>query len=276
MLQIQHASYSIRGKHIVNDVSFTARSGRFIAIIGPNGAGKSTLLKLISGELHCDSGSVHWLDQPLASFSDAQMARERAVMTQQIFMSVDFPVEEVVLMGRYPHFHNSPTAQDWQAVREAMHQCGIEHLATRSYRSLSGGEQQRTQIARALAQVNTEEKHTFLLLDEPLNNLDIRHQHSCLELSRAYVSGGNTALMVMHDINLAALYADDILLMHNGRLLAFGNATSVLTEENLFQAYQFPVRVEAHPYHTCPVTYFGCPAETTKLSRTHDQNIYQS
>lgn len=269
MLEVDDISYHVRDKRIVQHVSFTAQPGRLTAIIGPNGAGKSTLLKVLSRQYQPAGGKVIWNGNDLRGYSDQQMALERAVLTQQTFMSITFPVEEVVLMGRYAHFENNPQKKDREAVQAAMEQCGIDHLAKRTYDSLSGGEQQRVQIARAMAQVNTSGRPTFMLLDEPLNNLDIRHQHTCLDLVRNYVSQGNVALVVMHDINLAALYADEVLLMQDGHTVAHGTPAAVLTEQYLSKAYQFPVRVETHPYHPCPAVYFGCPA---KQPEEHLQN----
>lgn len=276
MIEVENLSYKIGPKTILDQVGFSARAGKLVAIVGSNGAGKSTLIKLLSGGLKPAAGRAFWNGRNIAHCSEQEMALTRAVLTQNVSMSGDFPVDEVVLMGRYPHFNGNPTKEDWESVKACMRETGVDKMAKRTYFTLSGGEQQRVQIARALAQVHpfSSEKPTFLLLDEPLNNLDIRHQHACLEMCRDYCQKGNMAIMVIHDINLAALYADEILLLNKGKLLAFGPPAEVLTEELLSEAYDFPVRVEGHPYHNCPVVYFGCPARQTAAVKQEFTNTF--
>ena len=189
------------------------------------------------------------------------MALERAVLTQQIQMSYDFPVREVVLMGRYPHFNNQPSRQDFEAVEKALEFTDMQKFADRSYETLSGGEKQRVQTARVFAQIqlnNTENTNKLLLLDEPLNNLDIHHQHLMLQRIKQFSEDRNVTLLVLHDLNMAAQYADKILLLKNGNQLAFGTAKEVLNEELISSCYELRVKIDQHPYHNCPVVYFGC------------------
>lgn len=259
MLKIKNVSYEIKSRKIIQDISVEIGTGKLIAILGANGAGKSTLIKLLSQEYKPTKGNVYWKGKELAKMPIKQMALKRAVLTQNIHMSQDFPVEEVVLMGRYPHFKNYPRKEDLKAVNQAKQQTNIEELAQRSYGSLSGGEKQRVQLARALAQLNDsgQNHNKLLLLDEPLNNLDIRYQHQCLKLAKDFAQQGNTVLLVIHDINLAALYADKILLLNRGQLEMYGTPEEVLTEKCLSKCYQFSVKVATHPYYHCPVVYFG-------------------
>ncbi|OJJ18690.1 hypothetical protein BKI52_24090 [marine bacterium AO1-C] len=268
MLQVENISFRIKNKYILQEISFEAGAGEFIAILGANGAGKSTLIKLLSQEYKPYKGNIVWKKRLLRKTSAQQMALERAVLTQNIQMSHDFPVNEVVLMGRYPHFKNYPQTQDWEAIKATMQQTDTLTFKERSYASLSGGEKQRVQLARALAQLHDIQTHSakLLLLDEPLNNLDVRHQHNCLRLSQTFAQQGNVLLMVMHDLNLAAMYAHKILLLHQGQVVGFGSPTEVLTEENLRLCYDFPVKVEHHPYHHCPVVYFGNFPETVGIN----------
>lgn len=260
-LSIHQMSFSVGNKNLLNQVSFDSNQGEFVGIVGANGAGKSTLLKSISKEYQ-SKGDAHWFGLSLMNMSEQNAAKIRSVLTQQTFMSIDFMVEEVVLMGRYPHFQSTPTSKDWNIVKDEMSKLGIDHLAKRNYQTLSGGEKQRVQIARAFAQLADASSPTFMLLDEPLNNLDIKYQHQCLSRTIAYTNEGNTALMVIHDINLAALYADKILLLKDGELVEYGTPDKVLSESNLSKAYDFDVRVERHPHHDCPIAYFGCPIKS--------------
>ncbi|WP_299452498.1 heme ABC transporter ATP-binding protein [uncultured Microscilla sp.] len=260
MLQLRQVDYRIKSQDILKNISFDTIKGELIAVVGANGAGKSTLMKLISQEYLPTQGKIAWKGTPFAKATIKQMAYERAILTQNIHMSQDFPVEEVVLMGRYPHFKHRPGKYDWEVVQKVSEQTGIQPLAKRNYASLSGGEKQRVQLARALAQLHQQTGTTIsklLLLDEPLNNLDIRYQHRCLQLTKGFARNGNVVLLVIHDLNLAALYADKILLLNQGQLEAYGTPKEVLTEQCLNKCYQFSVKVATHPYHHCPVVYFG-------------------
>lgn len=259
MLQLHKLNYQIKQKEILSDISFDVNKGELIAVVGANGAGKSTLMKLISQELLPSRGCIYWKGKQFAKVSLKQMAMERAILTQNIHMSQDFPVKEVVLMGRYPYFKHQPTKYDWEIVDKVGNETGISAFAHRSYASLSGGEKQRVQLARAFAQLHQEVgvSTKLLLLDEPLNNLDIRYQHRCLELTRNFAQEGNIVLLVIHDLNLAALYADKILLLNQGQVEAYGAPAEVLTEKYLQKCYQFSVKVAKHPFYQCPVVYFG-------------------
>ncbi|UOQ74064.1 ATP-binding cassette domain-containing protein [Hymenobacter cellulosilyticus] len=189
MFDIQHLSYHAGRKALLRDVSLQARPGELLAIVGANGAGKSTLLRLLSGDLTPSGGQVQFEGQPLSSIPAPMLARRRAVLTQQHSLSLAFRVRELVLMGRYPYFQGQPSAHDHAIVAEALATVGLSALAERSYPTLSGGEQQRTQLARILAQV-WEAKRGFLLLDEPLTGLDLNHQHHTLDVARTLVQRG--------------------------------------------------------------------------------------
>lgn len=260
MLEVKNIDYSIDKRNILKDVSFTAEKGKFTAILGANGAGKSTLLKLISREIAIQKGDVLLNEKNISNYSIQEMSLQRGVMTQSISLSSNIPSKEVVLMGRYPHFKNIPQQKDLDVVDESIEKTETEFFSERSYHTLSGGEQQRIQFARVLAQVtenNSQPK--LLLLDEPLNNLDIKHQHKTLELAKEFARNGNIVIAVLHDINLSALYADEIILLKGGKKIFSGIPKEVLTEENVSTCYDFPARVETHPFHQCPVVYFGCP-----------------
>lgn len=277
MLCVQNISFSVETKKLLKDISFEVSNGEFVAILGPNGAGKSTLLKHISGQTPLQQGEVLWENQPVHQQKNAQLAKRRAVLTQQTQVAFDFSVESVVLMGRYPHFDSIPGKNDLEAVQSSLSMTEMSSYSERNIQTLSGGEQQRTHISRVLAQVfekeNTSESK-LLLLDEPLNNLDIRHQHNILELSAEYAHKGNIVLSVLHDINLAAMYATKILLMKKGEVLAFGQPEEVLTEELLTRCYDFPAKVSQHPFHHIPQVHFGCPVNvSTKVNQEAKHEI---
>lgn len=255
MLSIKQLSYQIKGKRLLSEVDVQAAPGELVAVLGPNGAGKSSLLRLISGEWPIQQGEIRWLGGDLTRLRGDDLARIRAVLTQKIHMSQAFPAREVVLMGRYPHFKQQPSAEDWAIVDECMDRTESWDFVERNYQTLSGGEQQRVQLARAMAQVAQAGGPFLLLLDEPLNNLDLRHQHALMQEAQRFARQGHVVLLVMHDLNLAARFADQILLLKEGRPQAFGSPAQVLTEAHLSHTYDFPMQVMAHPTQGFPVVH---------------------
>lgn len=276
MLNVEHISYAIRHKTLLNDLSLAAHAGSLTAVVGGNGAGKSTFIKLLSGEHSLRFGALSWEGKALGKYTPQDLAKKRAVLTQKVSMSVNFSVEEVVMMGRYPHFESYPASVDYQVVERAMEDFSLTHLAKRACQQLSGGEQQRVHLARIFSQIERQDNaSTFLLLDEPLNNLDVRHQFAFLEHLRAYVAKGNVAILVIHDLNLAAQFADQVVLLREGHLLASGSPADVFTKEHLSEAYQYPVSVFHSPEVEHPLIQFGAVAfptlnstQTTQTTQT--------
>lgn len=259
MIQAHNISFHIKQVEILHNLSFSAATGETLAILGANGAGKSTLLRLLTGEVPLQTGYIGIQNKSLSNWSTKELAKFRAVLTQQSALSLPFTVEEVVMMGRYPHFERKEQEFDHTIVQNAIKKTGIEHLAKRDYLTLSGGEQQRTHLARVFAQIWFSEVHEtrYLFMDEPINSLDVQHQHRTLQLANEFKEAGNVVIAVLHDVNLAAQYADKILLLKRGRVLAWGTPDEVLTASLLTDCYDFPVQVERHPHHDCPVAYFG-------------------
>ncbi|GAB3634577.1 heme ABC transporter ATP-binding protein [Hymenobacter arcticus] len=246
MIQATNISYCIGPKMLLHNVALTARPGELLAVVGANGAGKSTLLKLLSGDLKPSAGEVLWEGKRLREWAPAALARRRAVLTQQHTLALAFEVRELVLLGRYPHFGGQPTAHDHAIVSAALDLVGLGHLAGRAYPTLSGGEQQRAQLARVLAQV-WEAEGGFLLLDEPLTGLDLRHQHQTLAVARQLTRRGFGVVAVLHDLNLAAQYADQVLLLHQGRTVASGPPTHVFTPDYIHLGFGLEVELLTHP-----------------------------
>ncbi len=216
------------------------------ALVGPNGAGKSTLLAVAAGDLRADAGEVSLLGNPLASYKAGPLARERAVMPQEHGVRFAFSVEEVVAMGRLPH-PPDPMVDDAQ-VEAAIDAAELQALRLREVQQLSGGESARTTFARVLAQDTP-----LLLLDEPTAALDLRHQERTLRSVRACAEAGACVIVVLHDLNLAAGYADRIVLLEQGRVAADGTPLQVLTEDNLQRVYQQDVVVLEHPRRGVPL-----------------------
>lgn len=231
-------------RHAVDEVDVAVPEGALVGVIGPNGSGKSTLVKLLLGALEPDRGEIRLLGRRLSSWRRREMARRVGVVPQN--ESVTFPVSvlEFVAMGRYPHLGPWRTEgpEDRDAVERALARCDVESLAGRAFSTLSGGERQLARVARALAQ-----EPDLLVLDEPTVSLDVRHEMEIYELLRELVGGGTTVLLVTHNLNAAARYADRLLLLHEGRARAEGPPGEVLTRETVEDVYGWPVRVVRHP-----------------------------
>lgn len=238
---------------LLREVSLQVRPGRVTAVIGPNGAGKTTALRTLCGDLGPVGGSVTIDGEPLRSIPHARIARRRAVVPQRSSLDFPFTVHEVVMLGRTPH--PSRPAFDCEIVDEALRIVSLGALADRDYTTLSGGERQRVHLARALAQIweATAQRSAYLLLDEPTASLDPAHQHRVLAIAREWAARGVGVLTVLHDLNLAAEYADEIALLRGGRLLAAGPVREVLQPDLLERAFSMPMHVALHPYADHPL-----------------------
>lgn len=242
-LQAAGLCLSRDGKRIIDHLDVTLSPGEMVALIGPNGAGKSTLLRMLTGFLPPDQGECRLGDRPLTEWPREHLARRRAVMRQQTQLTFSQSAESVVAMGRAPW----PEAHTRQIVAEVMQLTGCHPLAQRDYRQLSGGEQQRVQLARVLAQLWQEgAPRGWLFLDEPTSALDLFWQQQTLRLLRRLTHSGELSVCaVLHDLNQASLWADRILLLHAGRLVAQGTPQAVMTEATLTRWYQAELQVAA-------------------------------
>ncbi|MCB0571122.1 MAG: heme ABC transporter ATP-binding protein [Phaeodactylibacter sp.] len=246
MLAGKNISYRIGSKKLLDEVSVEFQPGMINLIIGPNGAGKSTLIKILSGQLKPTSGEVSYSGRNIAKAPVAELAKIRAVLSQNIELAFPLSVSEVVMMGRYPHFMNSPTQSDREACNEAMRFFDVLGLENRNYMTLSGGEKQRVHFARVAAQVwkANDKSESVLLLDEPLTFLDVYYQFDFMEKLRQLVQQQSMVVAgVVHDLNLAGKYADHIVLIHRGKAVAKGSKEAVLTRENIHSVYGLSVEV---------------------------------
>lgn len=246
MIVVEHLSGGYEDVPIVRDISFTVEKGKILGILGPNGSGKSTLLKVMSGILPATTGTVSIDGQNILSYNARALAKKMAVLPQLHANAFSNSVREAVSLGRYPHqtgFFSSWSAQDEKAVQHAMLQTGVKRYEHTPMEFLSGGEQQRVFVAQALAQTAE-----ILLLDEPTNHLDIAHQRQILDMVRKEaMECGLTVVMVLHDMNLASLYCDELLLMESGQMRALGAPHEVLIASQIEEVYQARVTTYAHP-----------------------------
>lgn len=220
------------GTEILHGIDFTAGDRSLVGVIGPNGSGKSTLLKCIYRVLKPSEGAVFVDGQPLSEYRVRDSAKKIAVLAQHNFYNFEFTVQNVVLMGRAPHKRalERDSAADFKIVHEAMERVGVAPLRDRLFSTLSGGEQQRVLLARALAQ-----QTPCLILDEPTNHLDIKYQLELLDLVRSL---DRTVIAAIHDLNIAAMYCDTIFVMQSGRIVASGAPRDVLTRSLIRSVYE--------------------------------------
>lgn len=264
MIRLRGCGLRRGGARILHDITLHLPPGRILAVVGPNGAGKSSLLRLASGELAPEEGQVQFAGTPLAQWPARDLARRRAVVSQRVAPSLPMRAAEIVALGRQP-WHGTPAMrEDAAAVARAMARTGTAALAGRGYASLSGGEQQRVQLARALAQLEPMPAPRLLLLDEPTASLDPGHAAALLRLLRRLAAEGSSVLLVLHDLNEARFVADDVALLQGGRLVIVGTAASVLQPDRLAAAYGQPflplAAVLLPDYGAAPLPDFALPA----------------
>ena len=240
MLTASNITFRVGNKSLVSGVSVSFAPGKLHVLIGPNGAGKSTLVKVLARLLRPQTGTVEYDGVDVSSATEAELARRRAVLSQAVEVAFPLTVREVVMMGRYPHFGGRPGPTDEKIVDEVMQHFDVTEFSERDYQTLSGGERQRVNFARVLAQLwhdvpsGTTSPSRYLFLDEPLTFLDIRHQIDFLKKIRRFTDAPDVVTVgVVHDLNLAARFADQIVLLNEGRVIASGTPTEVLTSERI-------------------------------------------
>ncbi|MBN1667475.1 MAG: ABC transporter ATP-binding protein [Anaerolineales bacterium] len=266
MLKIHNLTVAYAERVALRAVSLEVPPGQILALIGPNGAGKTTLIRALSGLIAPQKGEMYAAGQDLARISPAERARLLAVVPQARQLGGAFTVEQAVMMGRtaYMGWLGQERVADRQAVLQALQRTQLEDFANRTIASLSGGEQQRVLLARALAQSTP-----VLLLDEPTNHLDLQHQTKLLGLVRQLAHEQQlTVVMALHDLNLVSLVADRVALLVKGELQHLGSPSQVLKAENLSQAYLTEIEIVPHPVTQAPLVY---PRGLLQVGSQHDK-----
>jgi len=257
MLRADGISVRYGTAEVLRGPSLAVTPGEVLAVLGPNGAGKSTLLAVLAGTLRPHRGEASLEGRALADWSPRVLARRRAVLPQASELAFGFHALEVVLLGRSPHAGRATRDDDFAVAEACLREAGVAHLAQRVYTTLSGGERQRVQLARVLAQIDFPSDGSprgprYLLLDEPIASLDLAHQHATLQTARRAAARGIGVLAILHDLNLAALYADRLVVLSGGCLAAEGTPQAVLTEDLVREVFDLPVHVARHPTRGCP------------------------
>jgi iron complex transport system ATP-binding protein len=255
-------TFAVDGAVLLDGVDLDVHAGEVLAVVGPNGAGKSTLLGVLAGDLAPTRGEVRYAGADVRTLKVGDLARRRGVLLQEHRLSFPFPVVDVVRMGRSPWRGTPLEDDDDRAVADALAEAEVDHLAARRFPSLSGGEKARVAFARARAQATP-----VLLLDEPTAALDIRHQELLLSRARDRARAGDAVVAVLHDLSLAAAYADRVAVLAGGRLRGLGTPRDVLTAALLTEVYRYPVDVVPHPRTGEPLVLpdrsAALPARTT-------------
>ena len=252
MLELFDASVSFGDACLIDGLSLQARAGEITALLGANGAGKSTLFHVLAGSLRPTQGHARLFGRPLSQWSAAEMARVRAVLTQSPSLGFDFCVSDAVMLGRIPHATSAQVDHD--IAMATLNAVGLATLGGRSYLSLSGGEKQRVHLARTLAQIwDQPVNRRCLMLDEPTLNLDFTQQRAIMSVARQMADAGATVIVVLHELHLAAQFADQLVLLAHGRLVAKGTAHEVLREDTLARAYGAPARIVLDPQTGMPI-----------------------
>ena len=255
MLKLEGITVSYGSRKVLNDISLEVNSGELLALIGPNGAGKSTLVRAVSGVIPVQNGKMSSDETDLMALTSMQRARSLAVVPQAVSLPPAFTVWETVLMGRTPYlnFLGQVSVKDEEIARLALTRVDTLDLSERRVGELSGGEQQRVLLARALAQSTP-----ILLLDEPTSNLDLHYQVSFMDTVSSLAHRDSLAVLVaLHDLNLAARYSDRVVLLVNGKIKATGTPREVLTPELISAVYHLPVQVIPHPFADVPLVLPG-------------------
>ncbi|OIJ12798.1 hypothetical protein BKP35_09470 [Anaerobacillus arseniciselenatis] len=246
MLKIRNLVGGYTNTPIINGVDFEISKGEFFVLLGPNGSGKSTIFKLITGQLPCQKGEISINDKSLSSFSKLEKAKKVAVLSQEVQISFDYTVEEIISLGRFPHqkgLFKTLSVEDKEVIEEVMEITKVKQYRDTQFRMISGGEKQRVLLAKVLAQ-----QPEVLLLDEPTNHLDIKHTFQMLDLLKEWQqTKGLTIFAILHDLNVAALYADRIALLHKGSFLDVGDVDTLRKESQLETVYEVKVNAQSHP-----------------------------
>ena len=240
MIEVKHLCKKYHNKHVVEDVSLKIEKGKITSFIGPNGAGKSTVLSMVSRLITKDSGEVLIDGRDMTSFKSNELAKKIAILKQSNSINIRLTIRELVAFGRFPYSQGKLTKEDWRFVDEAIEYMELTEMQHKYLDQLSGGQQQRAYIAMVIAQ-DTE----YILLDEPLNNLDMKHSVQIMKVLRRLTDElGKTVVIVIHDINFASCYSDNIAALKDGKVVYYGHTDQVIDSARLKEIYDMDIDIQ--------------------------------
>ena len=257
MIVTQNLNYFVKQRALLNSINLDLSTNQFIAIIGPNGAGKSTLINALANEIKPTQNQISLKNKSLNNWDLKSLSYHKAKFTQHQLHDINLTVSQVVLIGRYAYFDTNETESDSQIIEKWLTTFDLIQLKDRLYNELSGGEKQRVHLTRVMVQLENKIENKIIFLDEPLNNLDVLHQFKLLQLLKEYKMQGHLVVVVLHDINLAAQFADKIILMKNGEIKGFDTPEKLLTEKMISDVFNFPCSVLKNPLTQQPLIIFG-------------------
>jgi iron complex transport system ATP-binding protein len=251
MYEVSHLTLRVRDKVILKDVNLTIQAGAFTAIVGPNGAGKSSLLKAMAHEQTHYQGEITLNGKAIKSYTPQALSKVRAVLPQHTTMQFAFTAEQIVMLGRRSSTHTQK--ENLSIVEEVLERTALLSLKDRNYLTLSGGEKQRVQLARVLAQVWEETLYPrYILLDEPTSSMDIAQQQNIFSLAKAVCDRNIGVMAIVHDLNMAAQFADHLYFLKEGVIVANGESEKVFTKSNIEETFCCRVNVYRDPCNNCP------------------------
>ncbi|WP_165823835.1 heme ABC transporter ATP-binding protein [Pseudochryseolinea flava] len=249
--EANNISLSVSGRSILKEISLCITPGKFTAVVGPNGAGKSSFVKIMSNEIAHYAGDVRVNGKNISSYRPKELSRIRSVMTQHPQVQFAFNVREIISFGR--HAHDTTSGHNASVIEEVVDATNLHAFVDRNYLTLSGGEKQRVQLARTLAQVWEETLYPrYILLDEPTSSMDIAQQQQMFGIIRGICSRNIGVLAIVHDLNLAAQFSDEICMINNGRIQNVGSVEEVFTKENIEETFCCKVNIYRDPCTNCP------------------------
>jgi iron complex transport system ATP-binding protein len=262
LLKAKNITYRIDNKTLLSDVSLEFKPGEFTVIMGQNGAGKSTLLRILAGSTRATDGEVSLYGKRIETYKEIELARIRAVLSQHYEISFPVSINDIVMMGRYPHFKSEPSGKDYEIADKALSMMGIYDLKNRNYDTLSGGEAQKVQMARVLSQIweHDKDKSKILFLDEPVSQLDIQYQYFLLQAARNFTKENVMVVAILHDLNLAINYADNIIFLKNGSLVKSFNSVYDIDKEIVNKVFDIEMENLRNPFSDKP--HFVVKGET--------------
>ena len=247
LFELRDVSFAYGTIPVLQDINLTLEAGKFYGVVGPNGCGKTTFLDLLTGSKKQLHGTIAYKGNDLHSYSKRNLARQLALVPQEFDTGFGFTVEEIVLMGRHPHIDrfSSPSREDWLAVDQAIESIGIGKLRNRFTNNLSGGQKQRAVVARALAQ-----NAPVLLFDEATSSLDVKYTLQIFNIARSLVrTEGRTVIAVIHNLNLAAAYCDQLIVIKDGRIFGHGPTNQTMTAETIAEVFDVQAKVALDPFN---------------------------
>ena len=252
-IEVENVNYSIAGNHILKNICLKIESGKILTLLGPNGAGKSSLIGLIAGDFRPNAGTIFYNKQNLNTISLDKKAKLRAVMSQSQSIGFDYTVQEIFEMGWITDgikIINSNFVKKRNAIAK---KCNIKNLLKRKFNTLSGGEKKRVHFARTLLQLWSPVEYNenrFLILDEPLNDLDLYYEIQTMEIIKDVAKSNIGIVMILHDLNLAAKYSDQLVILSKGSIQCYGTPAKVFTEKNLSKTFNLKMKIKKNPLRT--------------------------